>query len=267
MSISYCLGDHVESAWLQLPDYSVLLTDYDSTSSERYIPALKKWIVDSVTADSLWSNTETGGSLLLPDGRGFFFGGGGHTAYYTPSGGIMPGSWRPGPDMPNGTATDDSPAAMMMNGKILCLGGPKPVENDSVVFHVPDSFYIFDYTTNSFSQIAGPAGLDTDYEPNFVFNLLDLPDGSVMLSEIGSQQYYIYTPTGTPLASGKPTIDGTTKIDCNNYTITGKLFNGISQGVSYGDDFQQATNFPIVRLTSGSNVYYARNTIGTELVL
>jgi hypothetical protein len=40
--------------------------------------------------------------------------------------------------------------------------------------------------------------------------------------------------------------------------VTGTLFNGISEGASYGDDWQMATNYPIVRLTSGANVYYVR---------
>jgi hypothetical protein len=40
--------------------------------------------------------------------------------------------------------------------------------------------------------------------------------------------------------------------------ITGKLFNGISEGAAYGDDWQTESNYPIIRLFSGQNVYYAR---------
>jgi hypothetical protein len=34
------------------------------------------------------------------------------------------------------------------------------------------------------------------------------------------------------------------------YTVSGTLLNGLSQAVSYGDDGQMATNYPLVQLTS-----------------
>ncbi len=34
------------------------------------------------------------------------------------------------------------------------------------------------------------------------------------------------------------------------YAIYGRQFNGLSQAVSYGDDAQQATNYPLVRATA-----------------
>ena len=42
--------------------------------------------------------------------------------------------------------------------------------------------------------------------------------------------------------------------------LNGRMFNGASQNNAYGDDFQDATNYPLVRFTSTSNgnVYYAR---------
>ena len=61
-----------------------------------------------------------------------------------------------------------------------------------------------------------------------------------------------------PLASGKPTISTVTLVSGTTYNITGTLFNGISEGATYGDDWQANTNYPIVRLTSGALVYYAR---------
>ncbi|HEX7413769.1 MAG TPA: T9SS type A sorting domain-containing protein [Bacteroidia bacterium] len=45
---------------------------------------------------------------------------------------------------------------------------------------------------------------------------------------------------------------------CDTFSVRGTLFNGISEGTSYGDDWQMATNYPIVQLTSGAYVYYAR---------
>jgi hypothetical protein len=41
--------------------------------------------------------------------------------------------------------------------------------------------------------------------------------------------------------------------------ITGKLFNGISEGASYGDDWQMNTNYPVIRAVSSTGkVLYAR---------
>ena len=34
------------------------------------------------------------------------------------------------------------------------------------------------------------------------------------------------------------------------YAITGTQFNGLSQAVGFGDDFQAATNYPQVRITN-----------------
>ena len=42
--------------------------------------------------------------------------------------------------------------------------------------------------------------------------------------------------------------------------ISGTQFNGLSQGAAYGDDFQDATNYPLVRIvnTATGHVFYCR---------
>ena len=44
------------------------------------------------------------------------------------------------------------------------------------------------------------------------------------------------------------------------YKITGTKFNGFSQAESFGDEFQNATNYPLVRITNkaSGDVFYAR---------
>ena len=252
------LGIHNESAWVKLADNSILYVNRLSTSSERYIPATNTWINDASVPVSLYDafGLETGGALLLPDGRAFFLGSTGHTAYYTPTGNTSPGVWTAGPDIPNLQGTPDAPAAMMVNGKILCTVSPLPTSANH--FPSPTSFYEFDYVTNSFTQLGAPGGGTTTNIACYLTNMLDLPDGNVLYSRQSSSQYYIYTPSGQPVASGKPTISTVTPITCTDYTITGTKFNGISQGATYGDDWQMNSNYPLVRLKSGSNVYYAR---------
>ena len=45
-----------------------------------------------------------------------------------------------------------------------------------------------------------------------------------------------------------------------NYQLTGTQFNGLSQAVAYGDDYQGATNYPLVRIKNDGtgHVFYAR---------
>jgi len=252
------LGSHDESAWLKLPDNSILFVDLGSTSSERYIPALGKWVGDGTVPIALYDSyiDEMGGALLLPDGRGFFLGSTGHTAYYTPSGDSSPGTWTAGPDIPLGFGTADAATSMMPNGKILIAGSQFP--DASVAFHDTTSFFEFDYLSNSFTMISAPNGYDTLVAPCYTTNMLNLPDGSILFGLQSSSQYSVYMPSGSQIVSGKPTINSVKQNACDSFTVTGTLFNGISEGSSYGDDWQMATNYPIVRIMDGAKVYYAK---------
>jgi hypothetical protein len=253
-----CIGVHDESAWVKLPDNSILFVDINSTNSERFIPSLNQWIVDATVPVQLYDafGSETGGALLLPDGRAFFLGSTGTTAYYTPSGNNSPGTWAAGPVIPTGNGTPDAPAAMMVDGKILFTASPVPFSNN--VFNSPTFFYEFDYVANTITPINGPNGVISINEPVYTTGMLDLPDGTVLFAQQDSSRYYVYTPAGPPLASGKPTISTVSTIDCDTFMLTGTLFNGISEGATYGDDWQMNTNYPLIRLSSGTNVYYAR---------
>jgi hypothetical protein len=94
--------------------------------------------------------------------------------------------------------------------------------------------------------------------------MVNLPDGTVLAESCTSpSQLYIYTPSGSPLPQGQPTIQSVSagSGSCNTtcYHLTGTGLSGISEGASYGDDEQMATDFPLVRLTSASGkVQYAR---------
>ena len=125
----------------------------------------------------------------------------------------------------------------------------------------------YDYVANTFTQVKSTIpGVGGDSLPDVSCNLtnfLDLPDGTVLFGHeedsLTSNQYYIYTPGSGPIPQGKPTINSILPDSCPFYKITGKLFNGISEGASYGDDWQNSTNYPLVRLTnSNGNVYYCK---------
>lgn len=252
------LGIHNESSWVKLPDNSVLFVDRLSTNSERYIPASNTWIADATVPVALYDpfGLETGAGLLLADGRAFFIGSTGHTAFYTPSGSTANGTWQAGPDVPNGLGAPDAAAALMANGKVLCAVSPAPTSADH--FPPPTYFYEFDPATNQFSLVNAPGGGTSNNHSVYLTNMLDLPDGNVLYCRQGATQYHVFQPAGAQVASAKPVITGYDQVACGNYRIKGTGFNGVTEGAYYGDDWQMSTNYPLVRLTSGSNVYYAR---------
>ena len=149
-------GIHNESAWVKLQDDSVLMVDRNTTNSERYIPSLNQWVTDATVPVALYDpyGLEKGAGLLLPNGKAFFLGSLGHTAIYTPSGSTAQGSWVAGPDIPNSSGTPDAPAAMMVNGKILCAVSPVPTSGNH--FPSPTTFYEYDYVANAFTSVATP---------------------------------------------------------------------------------------------------------------
>ena len=262
LSDSSHLGSTVEASWVLLPDNSILMVDYASTITERYIPSLNIWKADApvpANAEFYGNSVEMGAGFMLPDGRAFILGASGHTAFYTPSGDTANGTWVVGPDIPDTLGTLDAPASMMIDGKILFAASPLPYpQNNYYPFNPPTYFYEFDYLTNAFSRTTAPGGLDSLNQASEISHLLNLPDGTVLYSQDSSAAYYVYTPSGTPVVSGKPTINSIIQNNCNLFSLTGTLFNGISQGAAFGDDWQMATNYPIVRLSTGNNVYYAR---------
>ena len=215
------------------------------------------WVTDGAVPVPLYDSFdgETGPAFLLPDGRAFFTGSPGTSAYYTPSGTASPGTWAAGPVMPGSQGVPDAAGAMMVNGKILLAVSFVPYGPG--VYPSPTGFFEFDYLTNTFTGITVPGGGISIAEPCYYTDMLDLPDGSILLGNQGSAQYYEYVPDGAPLAAGKPVISNVIKIACDTYKITGTQFNGITEGASYGDDWQMASNYPIVRLSAGGNVYYA----------
>ena len=243
-----------EQTFVKLADDSLLTID-SNTTSERYIPSLNKFINDGAVPVPMYdSQTEIGGGMLLADGRVFFVGATGNTALYTPTGTTAPGTWVAGPTLPVVAGAqlgqDDAPIAMLRDGRILIAAGP------SGTYNGPTHFYTFNPTTNTLSAVTGAPNIS---DPVFAALFMGLPDNTLLYTtRFSSPSVYVYDPGTTPLAPAKPTISNVAANSDGSYTLTGTLLNGINEGNSYGDDQQQDTNFPIIRLTSGSNVYYAR---------
>lgn len=255
--LKHNISNQVEATWVKLPDHSILTIDPFSTKAQRYFEFNNTWNNDGPEPVQIYDSFigEMGGAMLLPSGKAIFFGATGHNVLYTPSGGTLPGTWTPAPDFPNGQGCPDAPCAMMVDGHILCVTSGTPTAGN--FFPSPSSFYDYDPVANSFTQINGPTGL-TDNTAAFPTATLALPDGSVLYSHMG-KDLYVYRTSGAPLAQGKPVISTVTQNPNGSWHIVGTGLNGISQGASYGDDLQLNTNYPMVRLRSGANVWYARS--------
>jgi hypothetical protein len=88
-----------------------------------------------------------------------------------------------------------------------------------------------------------------------------LPSGQILFADYLSS-IDIYTPAGSPDPAWAPTITAAPSLiqAGATYAISGTQFNGLSQAVGFGDDFQAATNYPLVRITNSASghVFYCR---------
>ena len=246
-----------ETCWVKLTNDNIITIDTGSQSSEHYVPALNQWFADGSLPVPLYGfGAELGAGFLLPNGKVFYIGGTTNTAIYTPGATVTSaGTWTGSSSIPNNLGAVDAPAAMMVNGKVLCALGPVGG------FNGPTSFYEYDYTTDTFTQVGAPGGGSTFGPAPYVTSMLDLPDGSVLfVAGQNSSSLYIYTPDGTPLAAGVPVINSITENADGSYHLSGLGLNGISEGAAYGDDEQMSTSRPWVRMTNtvSGNVYYTR---------
>jgi len=104
----------------------------------------------------------------------------------------------------------------------------------------------YDPASNSLILISGPGNAG---ESCYTGRMLLLPRGQVLFANM-STDVEVYTPDGAPQEAWKPRITnapGSVSAD-QVYVLQGRHLNGLSQAVSYGDDAQMATNYPLVCL-------------------
>lgn len=243
-----------EEGWTLLADGTILTADVqDAPNSEIYSTTAKHWTTAGSTIVDLHSPSpfgclqygpkgklcyfppgEIGPQILRPDGTVFVAGsytstgsGAGHTAIYD----SLTRAWTAGPDFPNGDNAGDSFAALLPNGDVL-------VEGDS------GKGYLWD--GNKLTATSNVPGC-----------LMVLPTGQILVA--GAE---VYNESGTYQTSWQPAITTSpaTVTRGSTYSISGTQFNGLSQANSFGDEYQTATNYPLVRITNTGtgHVFYAR---------
>jgi hypothetical protein len=244
-------------------DVDCYIHDYQSNgkNSEIYRPGTGAWSSAGSTVVQLWnsaancgginkSNHEIGAAVLRPDGTVFVTGAnlcsGGHTAIYDSNA----RTWTPGPDFPNRLNIADGPASLEINGKVVMMA--------SVGFQKSPSFF-FEWDGTSLTKIPRPP--NAAYESSFNGHFLILPSGELLFTDFSSD-VEVFTSKGSYDPAWQPAITSAPArvTRGKSYVIRGTQFNGFSQGAMYNDDFQDATNFPLVRVINDAtkHVFYWR---------
>ena len=245
-----------EEGWALLPGGKVLTVDcYVDMSSQRngknyelYDPTSGTWTVAGTTPVQLWDppgcggSFETGPGVLRADGTVFYSGargcGAGHTAIYTPSS----NSWVAGPDFPGTFDVADGPGALETNGNAIVFASPG-------IFNAGAE--TFEWDGSNLTQIAGPPNQIND--SSFQGHYMMLPSGEVMFTDY-TNDVELLTSAGSPYSGFTPTLllPSITMTHGTTVKLNGTNFNGASQNNFYGDDYQTATNYPIVKFTNVS---------------
>jgi hypothetical protein len=260
-----------EEGWTMLPNGHLLDVDVSDQSPttggdsnvEFYNPSSGTWRSHGSTPTPLVDMAPYGGyplyelgpAVYMPNsGNVLAIGGNGNTALYhyrQSNGGIDTGSWTTGPTIPNiagqPAKVDDGSAAPLPDGNVL-------LEASTETYGNPTQFYL--YNGSSVTPIANPP--DAQNIPSYATRMLVLPNGQILYNDDAVME--VYTATGSAPASELPSISSvpTSLAAGSTYTVSGSQLSGLSQGAQYGDDAQQTTNFPLVRLTntkSGDVVY------------
>jgi hypothetical protein len=163
-----------------------------------------------------------------------------HTALYTP--GMTPadpGTFTVGPDFAAGDDADDASAALLPSGHVL-IAAPS------------GRFYEFDGVNMPITASLAGAVIT----PYFV---LPLPNGQVLVTG-GVTQLYSGSGNANPAWAPTITTAPAAVVRGSTNTISGTQFNGLSQAADVGDEFNAATNYPLVRITNTAtgHVVYAR---------
>jgi hypothetical protein len=264
---------NAESGWTLLPNGKVLSIDVyisywfglipaypgGGENAQLYDPTTGEWTSAGFTPSALsdFPDGEIGPAVLMADGRVWATGSNGNTALYN----YKTNQWSPGPTFPTTTfnnqtlqlGANDVGAAVLPNGNVL-IGADTYGEGAPTVF--------FEFDGNSL--IPEPAIPNSSIVGGVI--MLELPSGQILEFD-ETTDVEIYTPSNAiknnhlsryyvPVILSAPH-----NVQPNqSYLLAGKGLNGVSQGAMYGDDWQTATNYPLVRITNQKtgHVFYSR---------
>jgi len=273
-----------EEGWTLEPNGQLLTLDlWAPGETQLYNPRTQSWSFAGGTAANgspldPWPVVEIGPQAEMPGGNTFVVGAGSstqeaptacttdadtQTALYVYQPGTA-GTWVAGPQIPpiGGEEYDstDGPASILPDGNVL-------FDVSACVYNTPTHFFLYNASSNSLTQVADVPNAPND--TSYATRLLALPNGQVLFDD-GTGQMEVYTAGGTPSPSWRPSItslSSRTLAPGRTYGLSGTQLAGLDQGAAYGDDAQDNTNFPLVRITNDATgvVTYARTSNWTSV--
>jgi len=266
-----------EEGWTLEPSGQLLTLDtWVPPQTQLYNPGTQSWsFAGNTAANGNPVNpppvVEIGPQVEMPGGNTFVVGAGvstqeaptpcttdagTQTALYHYQAGTT-GTWTAGPEIPaiGGLefASTDGPGSILPDGNVL-------FDVSACVYNTPTHFFLYNASSNTLTQIPDVPNAPDD--TSYVTRMLALPNGQVLFND-GTSQMEVYTAGGTPNASWRPSItslSSTTLAPGSTYTLSGTQLAGLDPGATYGDDVQDNTNYPLVRITNSATgvVTYAR---------
>jgi hypothetical protein len=265
--------------------------DPNGKNWEIFDPITGTWTGQGSTPEQYWNSATCGGrgahelgpAVLMPNGTVLQTGANGCAAGHNGIYNVTSNSWTEAPDFPDDLDIADGPAALERNGNVLLMTSPGIFQAGAV---------FLEWNGSSFNQVPGPPRATDDSSD--LGQLLMLPTGQIMFTD-RSNDVELFNSAGSNYAGWNPEVRiSRVPFYCceeeldfqvaaverlsslpelcqmrpparvftrgRTYTLEGFKFNGASQNNAYGDDFQDATNYPLVRLTnvSSGHVFYAR---------
>jgi len=280
---AYTILPGVQGAAFPLNGRVFAVNTSKSNSFQIYDPTGNTWSTPGTTAGltladdgpACPNSLELGPTVGLPNGTIIQFSGGesGKNGIYD----INTGVWSENTNLDFGLdsstgwrlSVEDGPASLLPNGGALVMASPGCNSTNKTSFNAPSHLFDWDGTTLNEVTTSGIGFANAASYDSYQGRMLLLPTGDVLVvannQSTGSKKrttVELYTATGGPEDAWRPVITNAPSIvgPGDTYSISGNQFNGFSQGASYGDDAQMATNYPLVRITNKAtgHVFYAR---------
>jgi hypothetical protein len=260
-----------EEGWTLEPSGQLLTIDlWLPPTTELFTPSSLSWSSAGNTTTSPVNSpaVEIGPQVEMPGGNTFVVGGGTsneeppeacttHKAAPTALYDYAARKWEKGPPIPTieGMQYDsaDGPGSVLPDGNVL-------FDVSACTYNTPLAFDLYNAASNTISPVPDVPNAAND--STYYTRMLALPNGQVLFDD-GSTQMELYTAGGTPNPEWAPSvtsISSTVLKPGKTAGLSGTQLAGLDQGATYGDDVQDNTNFPLVRITNSQSgvVTYAR---------
>ena len=263
-------GQNMEAGYVLLQNDKVLTinTDWGSKLAETYDPATGLWARAGTLPEALSFFNEIGPALTLPNGKVLAQGATGANALYDPG----TDSWTTVPSFPklkNGLqlSAPDNTSAILPNGNVLTVTSHLARDTNNQDIMGPAKYFEYDLASNAWLPVIDDLMLPPSSSLSTRIKMLPLPNGQIMVINSDANPgrgggIAFYRSKGVPNSSWAPVVDKVSEktfTPGKSYTVSGKQLSGLTQGSQFGDEFETATNYPLLRIVNKSthHVFYA----------